>query len=267
MELIITFQNTKPGIAIPMDYQYFLSSWMYNVMSKGDSAYAKFLHDTGYKLEDYHKVFKLFCFSNLYIQDFRYDTEKKIFYINGPLLRMKARFKVDKAIETFIQGLFNGQVLTLKNGFNSMARFDVVNVEVKQVAIHDETVSFHTLSPLVIGRKNSKGNDDYLSPLDPDFEQLFFINLIDKYLASGGVMKPEWTNATQKINIKNPQNVKSKLITIKDGEKAETKVRGFNFSFELTAPKELIEIGLMGGFGKENGMGFGFGEVAGVRDE
>jgi CRISPR-associated endoribonuclease Cas6 len=261
MELNITFQNTKPGITIPMDYQYFLSSWMYNVMSKGDSTYAKFLHDTGYRLEDYHKVFKLFCFSNLILQDFRYDTNKKIFILNGQTFSMKARFKVDKAIETFIQGLFTGQVLALKNGFNSMAKFEVVNVEVQPVITENDNIRITTLSPLVIGRKNEKGHDDYLSPLDEDFNHLFFINLVDKYLASGGALKPEWADANQDLKVVNPDHVKSKLITLKDGDKAETKVRGFNFTFDLTAPKELIEMGLLGGFGKENGMGFGFGDV------
>jgi CRISPR-associated endoribonuclease Cas6 len=57
-------------------------------------------------------------------------------------------------------------------------------------------------------------------------------------------------------------NIKSRKVTIKDGKSSATEVRGFrNFEFELTAPEEIIKVGLYGGMGKEASQGFGFCEV------
>ncbi len=262
MELKITLQNPKPGTAIPMDYQYFLSSWMYNIMQKGNAEYADFLHNKGYN-SSYagNKFFKLFCFSNLLFSNYSKNFEKSQFILNGDKLELVARFHIEEALETFVKGIFQGQQLSIKNGFNSMAKFDIINVEIDKVKVENNINKLVTLSPLVIGKKNAKGNDDYLSPLHEDFEELFFNNLIDKYLATGNILKPEWMFEQRGFKLLNPDNVRSKLITIKDGEKAETKVKGFTFTFEITAPPELIEIGLLGGFGKENAMGFGCCEI------
>ena len=57
------------------------------------------------------------------------------------------------------------------------------------------------------------------------------------------------------------QPPKSKLITIKSGTAAQTKVKGWVFDFELDAPRELVEVGILAGFGKENAQGFGCGEL------
>jgi CRISPR/Cas system endoribonuclease Cas6 (RAMP superfamily) len=38
-------------------------------------------------------------------------------------------------------------------------------------------------------------------------------------------------------------------------------VRGYNYEFELTASKEVLEVGLNSGFGSMCSLGFGFCEV------
>ena len=45
----------------------------------------------------------------------------------------------------------------------------------------------------------------------------------------------------------------------------QTQVRGWMLDLELDAPRELLELGLLAGFGRMNGEGFGFGEI--VRNE
>ncbi len=72
MELQLTFQNNS-RTTIPIDYQYYLSSWIYNILSKGDEKYASFLHDQGYRTNTNGKIFKLFSFSRLF---FEYDQNK-----------------------------------------------------------------------------------------------------------------------------------------------------------------------------------------------
>lgn len=259
MELHLTFQNPRPTL-IPIDYQYYLSSWIYNILSKGDETYSTFLHDHGYKTPTNSKIFKLFSFSRLL---FEYDQsrDKSSFIIRSPELTMKARFKVDQAIESFVKGLFHDQVLKLKNGYNSMASFDVKTVETRQIQVIEDHAIIRATSPIVISQKTNKGQEEYLSPLHDNFETLFLANLFDKYLASGESLKPIWQQMTPSFKLINPHYLKSKLVTIKSESRHETKVRGWTFDFELVAPREVIEIGLLGGFGKECGMGFGFGEA------
>ena len=257
MELEITFENNSVS-KIPIDYQYYLSSWLYQVLSKGDENYAKFLHDTGYKTNINNKVFKLFCFSNLHLTDFKIADNN--FVIRGNQLCFNARFFFFFALETFIQGLFTGERLQIKNGFNSMAQFPVIRVESKNIPQVTTTTKIKLMSPMVVAHKQNNGNDLYLSPEDGDFEQYFFTNLLDKYIAAGHNLKPEWANTKQAVTLIKPERMRSKLIKV-GGEGNQTKVKGYLCELEVTAPAELIEIGLLAGFGKENAMGFGYGEV------
>lgn len=257
MELEITFENVGTSV-IPIDYQYYLSSWLYKVLSKGDEGYAKFLHDTGYKTNTNNKVFKLFSFSNLYLTDFK--IENNAFVIKGNKIIFNTRFCVENALESFIKGLFTGESLQIKNGFNSMAQFPVVRVESKNIPSVSTTTKIKLLSPMVVAHKQKNGNDLYLSPKDGDFEQYFFTNLLDKYIAAGNNLKPEWATTIQKVTLLKPEKMRSKLIKV-GGEGSQTKVKGYLCELKITAPTELIEIGLLAGFGKENAMGFGYGEV------
>lgn len=268
MELTLTFSNPGTNTPIPIDYQYYLSSWMYKVLSEGDAAYADFLHNTGYKVssttietpvKDTSRVFKLFNFSNLHIPKFKID--KDMLYVQSDHIMLKARFKVDTALENFIKGLFTGQNLKLKNGFNSMAEFAVTSVETSMIDINTDIIQLKALSPIVVSRKRSDGSDEYLSPDHEAYEQLFFHNLLGKYLAAGGQLKPEWHEAAQRFTLNTNKKVQSKLVSITKPNQAPIKVKGYLYEFELQAPAELIEIALLAGFGKENAMGFGFGEV------
>ncbi len=35
---------------LPMDYQYYLSAWIYKILEKADREFARFLHSDGYSL-------------------------------------------------------------------------------------------------------------------------------------------------------------------------------------------------------------------------
>jgi CRISPR-associated endoribonuclease Cas6 len=265
MQLNLEFENTK-STAIPIDYQYYLSSWMYKVISRGDEAYADFLHNKGYLVPNKgQKHFKLFNFSNLIIaqQDRDIDFANNCIYITGKKFKLKARFKVDAAMEHFVSGLFNGESLQIKNGFNKMASFGVQHVAVEQVAVENDSISLKTLSPIVISKKRPDGSEEYLAPEHEDYEAIFFNNLLDKYIASGGNIDPNWHNATQHFSVIPTAPINSKLISITKPNMPPIKVRGFMYSFKLQAPAPILNIGLLGGFGKECAMGFGFGEVVG----
>lgn len=275
MELKLTFSNPHGNIHIPIDYQYYLASWMYKVLAGGDAEYAKFLHDEGYKVPSRNqasegaevlerpsqKVFKLFNFSNLLFPKYLIHKEKASIQIQSDHFSLKVRFKVDKAMENFIKGLFTGQSLSLKTGFKEMTDFPVSSLETQPIKAVDIKVYLRALSPIIVGKKRADGSEEYLSPEHEEYAALFFNNLIDKYLAAAGTLKPEWQDDIQKLSLPNPDKLRSKLISIRKGGQEPIRVKGYMFDFIIEAPQELIEIGLLAGFGRDNAMGFGFGEV------
>ena len=72
MRFKITFTRTGKQRMLPMDYQYYLSAWIYKVIGKADRAFAEFLHAEGYS--DGHRRFKLF---NYDLNDKIWQKQKK----------------------------------------------------------------------------------------------------------------------------------------------------------------------------------------------
>lgn len=275
MEIKLTFSNPSQNERIPIDYQYLLSSWMYRIISEGDSDYGNFLHEVGYRVTNSNendtiiaepkkqvgKVFKLFNFSNLLFPKFRIEPQSDTIQILSSTFELKVRFMVDAALESFVKGLFTGQSLTIKNGFNSMVTFEICAIESCQIEVKYDLVHLRALSPIVVSKTRSDGSEEYLNPEHQDYEKLFFHNLLSKFLAAGGKLKPEWKDAKQRFAVTTSKKIQSKLITIRKGNERPIKVKGYLFNFELEASSELIETGLLAGFGKDNAMGFGFGSI------
>ena len=262
MEINITFSNPSPSTTIPIDYQYFLGSWIYSVIAKGDENYAAFLHQSGYKVNNgFGKSFKLFCFSALNIPEYAINKENQTLTIMSESFSLKIRFKIDEALGNFVKGLFMGESLSLKSGFNTMVRFEIKTVESKNIIVQNPTTFIKACTPIVVAQKQELKQDLYLSPTDNDYNKLFFNNLLDKFVASGGTIPPYWD--IDKFNLQQigKYPAKSKLVKIYKQHQEPIKVRGFLFDFELTAPPELTNIGLLAGFGRDSSMGFGFGEV------
>jgi CRISPR-associated endoribonuclease Cas6 len=262
MELLITFDNLRSSSSIPINYQYYIGTWIYKILASSDENYAAFLHDEGYKVTNGKtKKFKLVSFSNIYCPKFEMvDNFTRIKFLS-PQISIRIRFKVDEGMQHFVKGLFTDQSLAIKSGYDQMAEYKVSIVDIRKPNISRNKTKMRAVTPIVIARKNDKGHDDYLSPNDEGYETLFFINLWDKYKASGGQYKPEWQDIPTSLRILNPDKVKSKLITLKDGLKEMTKVKGYLYDYEIEAPSEILEASYLGGFGKECSWGFGFCDI------
>lgn len=239
---------------IPFNYQYELGSWIYKIIGKADEEYSYFLHQNGYQVG--RKSFKLFCFSNLYISEFK--ITKEAIEINCNEISFYITFYLDKTSEKFILGLFQNQ----KGGIGNKSYridFEVTRIEAQPFVWSGETLHLKTLSPIVLAKKNEKNAKDYLSPTDKDFKNLFLNNLIEKYKATKQEIPTSWQDYPFDLEVYEP--IKSKLIHIKQDTQNTTKVKGYLFRFRMTAPKELLEIGLLAGFGNENAQGFGACEI------
>ena len=254
MILHLTFENPQVSI-IPLNYQYYIGSWIYKVLEAGDSEFAKFLHTKGYQGNDSRK-FKLFTFSMLEIPKKTILKADFQLRIESPTFSLKVHFLLAEALQPFVIGLLKNQELVIRS-----QTYKVQQVESLPVSITQESIQVHTLSPVVISKKRGDGSEEYLSPEHPEYETLFFHNLMGKYLSTGQTVPAEWEQAPSIFYLLNPDKVKSKLVTIKAGHASETRVKGYLFDFELHAPAKLMETGLLAGFGKENSWGFACGEV------
>ncbi|GAB4499823.1 MAG: CRISPR-associated endoribonuclease Cas6 [Saprospiraceae bacterium] len=259
MQFKITLRclNEKP--VLPLSYNYELSAWIYRVLQNADAGYSAFLHQRGYSTG--RKSFKLFSFSQLNVP--KRSIEGDRLHIQSREISFVIGFYLDRTAEEFVRGLFQEQQFSLGDRL-SRARFAVQTVEMRppQLPNGPEPVRIRTLSPLVIARKRpDNAPDEYLHPDDPDFGGLLLLNLLDKYAAATGHEPPRFWDAAQFGFRPVGPAPKSKLVTIKSGTLAQTRVKGWMFDFELDVPRELLEVGLLAGFGKENAQGFGCGAI------
>lgn len=254
------------------NYQYPLQAWLYRLLHNADAEYADFLHSRGYGVENSNKSFKHFTFSSLQLPKGP-PIPRGATYISLRLepISLLVSFFMDKAAEDFIIGLFQQQQLSLYNREYS-ADFVVERVETLadfgfSRADGKQIVLFRTISPMVVAEKTD-GLDQYLSPVDEAFGRFFAVNLVDKYrsVQSASAMELDAEAAQRLVKfelVSPPERIKKRGFLVKEGnETTETKVIGYlNFTFALTAPAKLLEVGYLGGFGKYNAMGCGCCEV------
>lgn len=248
---------------LPINYHYALSSWIYKVLNRGDTEFAQWLHERGYHLESKH--FKLFTFSR--IIPFKYKRISDRLKIISRQAELQLSFFVEKAVENFIIGLFQGQEFEIAD-YRNKCGFFVETVESLPLPEFKATMNYRWLSPICVSRsveRSGKRSAEYLHPSHPEYERRFIDNLVYKYLAATNKM------GEAKENLKNPaefkfaykEPAKSHLETIKAGMPEETRVRGYFYNFTFTAPPELQRLGYLAGFGEKNSLGFGFVECIG----
>ena len=265
--------SCQPGkTLVPFNYAYRLSGFLYSVLADADAQYARFLHEQGYAASPTRR-FKLFTFSDLQIPDFRVDARAGGIWVNSSYVEWVVSFYIDTAAQHFITGLFRDQRCVIASPTHQ-AEFVVERVEALPVEIMSETVLLRTLSPVVIAEKDERGMDQYLHPADEQFGPLLLGNLLGKsesvgLRAGAGPDGTNLPNLTYQLLLGRHQNAaqpKSRLLTIKEGSRSQTQVRGYyNFDFELGGPPELLELAVLAGVGRYNAEGFGCVEILKAR--
>ena len=262
MRLEVDLWLEKPA-KIPINYQYHISRALYKNMLLFAKEFTRSLHDIGYAFGG--KAFRMFTFSMLRIRDkepadggrsILVKSRRISFYVSTPskdmydLLEMS--FMHYKAFE------IGGTV------FRSGGTIGYSDME------FGRSGRFYTISPVVISKrwreKEAKGRrlrETYLDPRDGEYFAFLKRNAERKYIAfraemGDSVLETEmelkWNGLSGFALLSKPQ---SKLITLKEGMPGETKVRGYNFEFELTGPPKLLSFVHAAGLGKLNSMGFG----------
>jgi len=262
MRFQLTLIPSTASAILPVNYQYPLAAAIYRIIQQADEEYAGFLHESGYGHTGTLKKFKLFTFSDLRVP-FRISGDR--LYMLGSNVQLTVCFHISDAAENFIKGLFMNQQLEIGDK-KSRASFTVQQVEI--VSHHAWTINngvaealLQPMSPMVIGRKNVKGNYDYLSPEDDAFIPMLMRNIMEKYDSVNELSGESYRSLYDQISVETvffSYPPRSRLITIKANTEAETRVRGFDkFRIRVKAPEEILELILTSGCGIYNAMGMG----------
>jgi len=228
----------------------------------GDNDFAKFLHEQGYCIDK--QRFKFFTFSRLFISDFEIIDDRM--EINCNTISFVVSFLLDKVAQNMILGIFQNQHFRLGDRITQV-ELSVESINAINLDIPSETVLIKTTSPLVVVEyqtlSEGKSRQKYLHPLEQNFEKCLINNLLSKYEVAYKyhlVKTVEYKRDRIKVRVLSSR-IKKKATRIKAQTKSETTVVGYICSFELTAPKELIRLGVLAGFGRMNAEGFGATKV------
>ncbi|WP_372776538.1 CRISPR-associated endoribonuclease Cas6 [Mangrovibacterium sp.] len=256
MRFKITFNRTTRQRMLPMDYQYFISAWIYKVLKQADPEFARFLHEQGYGQSE-TKLYKLFCFSRLNFGKPKLWKEKKLFEITSHEISLQISFDVSEAASTFIKGLFMNQEFFLGDKFNGID-IKVTGVEALPEPGFRETMQYRVQTPWVVSyQAETDRNPQYLSPGYDGFATLAIKHLVEKYKNTRAT---EAIESTQ-IGLKRISDFKRAGFVIKPGTPEQTRIVGNLFDFELTAPPELHRMIWSAGVSEKSSSGFGWVEL------
>jgi CRISPR-associated endoribonuclease Cas6 len=256
MRIKLTLNRITKQHMLPMDYQYYISAWIYKVLKQADKDFAQFLHEKGYGQCE-TKLYKLFCFSRLDFGKPKLWKEKKLFEIAVHDIGLQISFDVIEAASNFIKGLFMDQEFYLGDKFNGID-FRVAEVEVLPEPVFSETMAYRLQTPWVVSYKTETDKyPQYLSPKEEMFEQLAIKHLVEKYnnTRNSGSINPEQIRLTLSTSFKRAGFV------MKPGTKEESRVVGNLFGFKLAAPVEVHRMIWGAGVGEKSSSGFGWVEV------
>lgn len=241
---------------LPLNYQYELSSAIYNVIDRSDSDFSQFLHSHGYTA--FGKQFRLFTFSRLIFKGYKVIKESSRIEHDGVEASFEISFLVDKAAEEFIRGLFMAQELPIGDKISRIV-YMVNSIEAVAPPVFTETMSYRCLSPIFIRRKRENGGEDYLQPGDSGYEEIMLQNLLSKSraFAISENVRGMLTEDSPHITLVPRGKIYKNGVRIKQLTKRESMLIGYMYEFELTAPAELQEVGYYAGFGHLGSQGFG----------
>jgi len=256
MRFLISLQREGSSSILPINYQYELSSLIYKIIDRADSAFSEFLHRQGYMA--YGKNFRLFTFSRIQFDRYQVIAGSDRLVHEGDRASFEISFLVDRAAEEFIKGLFLDQRLVLGDK-TSRVNYLVSQISAKEPPVFRETMQYRSLSPIFIRRKREQGGEDYLRPDNPDFGILLTRNLMAKSgaYAAQGDGEVLYNEPIPDFNFVPVGKVYQNGVLIKQHTPYQTKLIAYLFEFELRAPVELQEIGYYGGFGHLGSQGFG----------
>lgn len=249
------------GTSIPINYNYQLSSAIYNLLRFGSPEFSSFLHNRGYRIDG--KKYKLFSFAlrfdRVEIENFHLilKSTKVTLHISSPL--------IDSFIKNFVIGTFENKSIAITDRNQTIA-FRIITAEILPDPVFTNKMKFILLSPMVLStlkERNGKMQQYYLRPEDKDdIDRVLTKNLLNKKgLLNRNQVIDDYCNLTWDEEYLEKNNRITKKITINENGRYPIDIIGIQAPFTIQGDPELIKVGYECGFGEKNSMGFGLAEI------
>jgi len=246
MRVKITLQALQPQ-TIEINYNYYLTSLIYHLLSESDVDFSTKLHSEGYALGN--KNFKLFCFSRLFPSNHSINADKLI--IKGNM-----DWYISSPIKEFILHLADG-LLRRENVNIGQGEFHIRSAEMLRPPVFAGEMSFKSISPITTHTAEIVDGERKTihCPLSsPKFAENIKNNLIRKYFLLHGTL-PQNMSIGFSIDDKYLED-RGKLIAYKD-----TRIKCYQIPFNLKCDSKLMEVAYDCGIGEKGSAGFGCIEV------
>lgn len=236
---------------IPLCHQKHLTAAVFHTFASiekdfmyGDDAELNNLQERHIKLLNFSKI--LFPFGGWRVEGDR-------IMILCETVQLVVNIDLKNATEEFLKGIILLQKMAIFDSISGV-EFMISNVNISYEEARNETIEMKTLSPMVVTKKNQYGSDVFLSPKNEEYQKYLLINLMEKYYTLNKTLPDVWKEYPYQFEVTSTEVKQRGIYTNVTNDEM---VIGHEFSFKLTAPKELLELGLTTGFGKQNWMGFG----------
>lgn len=259
LKLQLRLNNSKQ---FPINYNYPLSSAIYNLLRLSSPEFAAYLHDIGYQING--KKFKLFTFA-LQLKNFRID--KDVFILNSPEIEMYISSPLTQEfINNFLTGTFEKQTIQIYYNYIKY-NLDIQQVESLPDPQFNSNMKFVPYTSIILSTPNRTEKGIIAKYLRYDAEpeeinRLLTQNLLNKYAVISkqeytgkNIIKLEWDMNYIDDQLRRGKKLTSK-ITI-DNSHIKIDVIGIRVPFTLCGDAELIKTGYYCGFGEKNSLGFG----------
>lgn len=254
-----THQNT-----IPINYQHFLSSAVYNYLARSNKNFATDLHNGKHFVDG--KNFKFFTFSWLQFPKKQIINSSRVGqpFAEIKIISPEFYWYISSLWSQFVQNFVN-ELLELGGLRIGQYNFPITRTETLPDVIANQVKQsqqkLSCLSPLVVTtKKEHKGKfaKYYYKPTDnpEEISEKIRQNLINKYKAFFG---KEADDTSLKIEFDKDYiaSPKSKVLSHYVKQNFDIKIPAIMCPFTATGSAELIKFGYECGFGELNSAGFG----------
>jgi len=259
MRIIIHCDIDGSARLLPFNYNNPLSAWINKTIKQGNTEFASFLEEYGFNTPE--KSYKFFTFSQIRIPPKGFQITDGAMELLCDRVRLELSFLAPEALQQSIAGLFKQQYFSISDSRHTIT-FKVSQVDVRPTPVFERKCSFRAISPVVLTRLDKVRNcTEFIGPSHAAYHQKFFDNLVRKYTAAlfAGLVTPTAPTEASggKMRFKFSEPVRQRNIQVKGSTRGQNRLEGFMYSFEISAPPELIKIGYYAGFGEKNNMGMG----------
>ena len=219
-----------------------IQSMVYNLLPE---SHAAFLHNHGYVVDN--RPLKLFAMSWPLASWWRACGDGNIEYT------LPIRLIISTPITETLDGIASGALTkNMRIGANIVY---CEKVETQNHVVGGEKITIRTLSPITcytqMLRLDGRKYTTYFSPREKEFGESINTNLQRKYRALyPGRQVPNGT-----VNIKPLRTPQEQVATFKAN--STFPLKGWSGIFEMSGPKELLQVGIDCGLGAKNSSGFG----------